>query len=123
MKPAPLRPTDPARANDRPIGAPVAPPSGRRPERRALDGRYVRLEPVDAERHADDLFHLSHDADPQGHVWTYMPYGPFDDLAAFTDWLTGRAESDDPLFYTLIDKASGTMRMKLAMPEARPEAL
>ena len=33
--------------------------------------------------------------------------GPFADLAAFTDWVTVCAKSDDPLFYALIDKATG----------------
>ena len=107
MKPEPLRATAPAGESERPVGPPVAPPPGKRPERRALDGLHVRLEPVDAARHAHDLFHLSHDADPQGHVWTYMPYGPFADLAAFTDWLAGCGRSDDPLFYALIDTATG----------------
>ncbi len=105
MKPAPLQ--APARADDRPVGPPVTSPPGKLPERRALDGRHVRLEPVDARQHGGDLFHASHDRDPEGRLWTYMPYGPFVDLAAFTDWLEGCAKSHDPLFYALVDKATG----------------
>ncbi len=107
MRTAYLHATAPARASDRPVGPSVAPPSGKRPERRALDGRHVRLEPLNPLRHGGDLFHMSHDADPQGRLWTYMPYGPFADQASFTDWLAGCAESDDPLFFALIDKACG----------------
>jgi RimJ/RimL family protein N-acetyltransferase len=74
------------------------------PQKRVLEGSYVRLEPVDVERHAADLFALS-----QGHdaIWTYLGYGPFTDLAAFRAWLAGCAKSSDPHFVAIVDKASG----------------
>jgi RimJ/RimL family protein N-acetyltransferase len=67
----------------------------------------VRLEPVDPSRHASDLFELSHGARGDPAIWIYMGYGPFADLAAFKAWLAERAASSDPLFYALIDEASG----------------
>lgn len=30
----------------------------RRPDRIVLEGRFVRLEPLNAEKHGDDLFHV-----------------------------------------------------------------
>jgi RimJ/RimL family protein N-acetyltransferase len=74
------------------------------PQKRVLDGSYVRLEPVDVERHAGDLFALS-----QGHdaIWTYLGYGPFADLASFRSWLAGCARQSDPHFVAIVDKASG----------------
>ncbi len=77
------------------------------PRREVIKGRYVRLEPVDPSRHASDLFELSHGAEGDPAIWIYMGYGPFADIAAFKTWLVERAASTDPLFYTVIDEASG----------------
>ena len=74
------------------------------PQKKILEGRYVRLEPVDPQRHADDLFALSAGRDD---IWTYLGYGPFADMAAFRAWLTECARQTDPLFVAIIDKASG----------------
>ena len=74
------------------------------PRKRVLEGAYVRLEPVDVERHAADLFALS-----QGHdaIWTYLGYGPFADLASFRSWLAGCAQQSDPHFVAIVDEATG----------------
>lgn len=95
-------------SNGRSISAaPVAAPSGLRPARQALEGRYVRLEPCDPQAHRAELFAAaSAGADPAA-IWTYLPYGPYADLAAFTERLEDCTQSEDPLFFTLRDKASG----------------
>jgi RimJ/RimL family protein N-acetyltransferase len=77
------------------------------PRREPLTGRYVRLEPVDPERHAADLFELSHGARGDPAIWIYMGYGPFADFVAFKSWVAERAASNDPLFYAVIDLATG----------------
>jgi len=77
------------------------------PRREVIKGRYVRLEPVDPSRHASDLFELSHGAQGDPAIWIYMGYGPFADIGGFTAWLVERAASTDPLFYAVIDEASG----------------
>jgi len=77
------------------------------PRREALTGRYVRLEPVDASRHAADLFELSHGPQGDPAIWIYLGYGPFADFAAFNTWLIERAASSDPLFYAVVDVATG----------------
>src|SRR5258707_781712 len=74
------------------------------PQREVREGRYVRLEPVDLARHAEDLFALSHGHDE---IWTYLGYGPFAELAGFRAWLAGCAQQSDPLFVAVLDKASG----------------
>jgi RimJ/RimL family protein N-acetyltransferase len=74
------------------------------PQKRVIEGNYVRLEPVDPARHAGDLFALSEGSDE---IWTYLGYGPFADLASFRFWLAGCAQSSDPLFVTIVDTASG----------------
>lgn len=67
----------------------------------------MRLEPVDPARHARDLFEASRDADD---IWTYLAYGPFDSLAAFTSWLEARSASRDPLFFAVVDRAAHAAR-------------
>lgn len=67
----------------------------------------MRLEPVNVARHASDLFEASRNADD---IWTYLAYGPFDSLAAFTSWLEARAASNDPLFFAVVDRAARTAR-------------
>lgn len=79
-------------------------PAKSRPQRIVHDGRFVRLEPLDAKRHGPDLWRAvaGHD-----HIWTWMAYGPFADEAAFMAWLETRPALDDPLSFAVVDKASG----------------
>lgn len=73
---------------------------------RALDGDYVRLEPL-APRHASDLWEAFSD-DADGRMWTYLHAGPFADEAAFTLWLTQMCSLDSLFLYAIIDRASGS---------------
>jgi len=77
-----------------------------RPGSVALGGSFVTLEPLDPDSQATSLFDSAHGDAEKNAVWEYLPYGPFDDLAAFTDWHRERAKSKDPLFFTLRDHAS-----------------
>jgi RimJ/RimL family protein N-acetyltransferase len=73
-----------------------------RPSRHALHGRYCRLEPVDPQRHAADLFGAYMDAS-DARDWTYLfPERP-DTLPLFEGYLARLAESEDPLHYTIVD--------------------
>lgn len=75
------------------------------PDQRTLHGRFVRLEALDVERHGDDLWRALQGPDPA--LWDYLPYGPFTERGVFDAWLAGNAESRDPLFYAVVDLASG----------------
>jgi RimJ/RimL family protein N-acetyltransferase len=90
----------------------------RRPKRALLEGETVRLEPVDPERHAGDLFATSEGAPA---LWDYLAYGPFPSQLIFTDWLKERAASDDPLFYAVVDRDSGTARGMASLMRIKPE--
>jgi RimJ/RimL family protein N-acetyltransferase len=74
------------------------------PLREPMEGRYCRLEPLDPERHAAGLFEANA-ADTDGRSWTYLAYGPFQDLPAYRSWMNASCLGDDPLFYTIIDLA------------------
>jgi RimJ/RimL family protein N-acetyltransferase len=70
------------------------------PSHRPLVGTRVRLEPLDPERHADDLLAAA-SGDPR--LWDYLPYGPFAGAEELRGWLAERATSLDPLFLTVVD--------------------
>jgi RimJ/RimL family protein N-acetyltransferase len=88
------------------IGDPVPGWTARsRPPRTPLDGRYCRVEPLDAERHLRDLYDANA-ADAAGRNWTYLGYGPFSTLDGYRDWFVPMAESIDPLFHAIVDADS-----------------
>ena len=77
-----------------------------RPERKAIDGRYVRLEPLSAAKHGDGLYEASSVSDVGGR-FAWLPDYPPETRADFQPWLDKVEASEDPLFFTVIDKASG----------------
>lgn len=92
---------------DQPIGAPLegwTPPP--RPARETMKGSFCRVEPLDADRHAADLFEANR-TDATGRMWTYLAYGPFDSLDAYRAWMARVAQGDDPLFFAVVDADSG----------------
>src|SRR5215470_9496859 len=90
-----------------PIGFPV--PDWRLPSlpaREPMLGRLCRLEPLDAAHHAASL-HAAYATDRDGRMWTYLPYGPFETAAAYRSWVEAGQESRDPLFFAVVDQATG----------------
>ena len=77
--------------------------AAKRPERVVLPGRYVNIVPLGAAAHAEALYAGSQDAA----LWRYLFNGPYVDAPAFRAWLEGREKSEDPLFFTILDGASG----------------
>ncbi len=78
-------------------------PSGAKPDLRPLHGRWVRLDPVSVAHHGVSLYKNAAGSD----IWTWMPYGPFADEAAFLGWLKDREAARDPWFYTFVKRDSG----------------
>lgn len=91
-----------------PVGEPVDEYPAGAPTRRPIEGSFVALEPVDPARHVDALYEATHGSAAAEAVWTYLGYGPFHDRDAMLVWLESLVPSADPLFFTAMDRASGT---------------
>jgi RimJ/RimL family protein N-acetyltransferase len=90
-----------------PIGVPVPDWTPReRPSRTPMVGRSCRLEPLDPDRHVDDLFAAQAES-PHGRMWTYMPVGPFGGLAEYRAWAEAAARSEDPLHFAVVEASTG----------------
>ena len=90
-----------------------------RPERKVLQGRYARLEPLDASAHGDDLFAASSVADADQRFAWLFEFAPAS-RDEFQPWLEKAAASNDPLFFAVIDKASGKVAGRQALMRIDP---
>jgi RimJ/RimL family protein N-acetyltransferase len=89
---------------DRPVGPIVDPvPSGVKPDLRPLHGRWIRLDPLNAAHHGPSLYKNALGGD----IWTWLPYGPFADEAAFLLWAKEREAQRDPWFYAFVKRDCG----------------
>ena len=86
-----------------PIGARVDATPAKRPHRTTLDGRLVKVVPLDPAAHADALFEGAQNE----RLWLYLFEGPFPTRASFDSHLQQKASSEDPLFFAILDKVSG----------------
>lgn len=90
-----------------------------RPARVTLEGRYCRLEPLDAKRHGDDLFAAVMGPGAEA-LYRYLS-----DIVvgrdAFEGVVAGRAASEDPLFYAVIDTGTGRCEGRQALMRITPE--
>lgn len=77
-----------------------------RPPKTAMEGNWARVEPLDPDAHGKDLF-AAFRADRGGRIWTYMPYGPFDEFEAYDAWLRTSCMDDDPFFHAIVDRQTG----------------
>lgn len=77
------------------------------PPRRPLIGRFCRVEPLDIDRHAADLYQANNQ-DSDHRMWTYLPYGPFTSLDSYVAWMQATCLGDDPLFFAIVDAETQT---------------
>ena len=73
------------------------------PEAVVLDGNWVRLEPLDAERHGAALWRAVQGADE---VWDYLGDGPYATEAAFTEAIAGKAAGTAARFWAILPEGS-----------------
>lgn len=96
------------------------PPSGTAPERHPLQGQHVLLEPLDPERHGESLYRVSHENEEARRLWTYLPDGPFADLATFMQWASRMAVEPDRLFFSFRDRHTGRLGGMATYLDIRP---
>ena len=90
-----------------------------RPERVVMEGRYARLEPLDPSRHAADLL-ASAQAPGADDRFRYLFEDAPSDAASFTPWLEKACAGIDPLFFAVIDKATGRAEGRQALMRIDP---
>lgn len=89
-----------------PLGLPVDNWQGACPPQKVtLQGRHCRLEPFDRARHGDSL-RAALELDRDGRDWAYLMPRPQSD-ADWAAWFDMMASSQDPLFFAIVDNASG----------------
>lgn len=76
-----------------------------RPERRVFEGRYIRVEPLSAERHGDDLYEIS--SGPTGEARFKYLWENVESRDNFQKWLCEMEKASDPIMYVLINKQTG----------------
>ena len=76
------------------------------PTAKTLSGCFVTLTPLDPVEHAPSLYEGSHGDDAPA-LWQYLFDGPYDSFDAFAAALEQKAAGTDPLFFSIVDNASG----------------
>ena len=76
-----------------------------RPPRTNLEGKYCRLEPLQAEAHAAQLYEAFSQS-PDDSNWTYTFSGPFPDAATYYAHAEKLSKSEDPIPFAIIDLAT-----------------
>jgi len=92
---------------NQPLGEPVSdwkPPAI--PDQQTIEGQYCILEPLSANKHAQSLFGAN-TQDTHGAMWTYLPYGPFDTIEEYLEWMDNTCTDRDPLFFAITNTSNG----------------
>jgi RimJ/RimL family protein N-acetyltransferase len=85
-----------------PIGMPLPNWSPRPlPPRTPIEGRFCRVEPLDPDRHAGELFEANSE-DRQGRNWTYLPQGPFASPESYRGALLAATRRGNALAHAII---------------------
>jgi RimJ/RimL family protein N-acetyltransferase len=71
-----------------------------------MKGAHVAVEPLDPAKHGTALWEGSGGAAHQ-ELWRYLHSGPFLERGAFDQYLEVKATSEDPMYFALVDAASG----------------
>jgi len=106
-----------------PVGSPLVDLShwrgAPRPERIVLEGRYARLEPLDPLLHGEGLLASALQPGAEDR-FRYLFEEPPADAAALSSWLARVSASDDPLFFAVVDRATGRAEGRQALMRIDP---
>lgn len=90
-----------------------------RPARVVLEGRYVRLEPLDVARHAAGLYEAASGPGAAAR-FEYLFDPPPRDLEEMTQRVAAEAAREDPLAFAVVDPASGVALGRQSLMRIEP---
>lgn len=90
------------------------------PQKKVFEGRYVRLEPLDAAKHGDGLYQAATDGDADER-FRWLPEVKPESREAFQPWLEMAEASEDPMYFSVIDLASGNVAGRQTMMRMNPK--
>lgn len=86
------------------------------PEPITLEGRYVRVEPLSAARHGEDLFEATRERE----LWRYLPDTYIEDRTSFEAWFEELRDRFNFSFYGIVNNENGRAEGLFALMETRP---
>lgn len=105
-----------------PVGEPL--PAGwtgaKEPPRTPMRGKRAIIEPLDPERHVDDL-HRAFAEDREGRIWTYLPTGPFAKVADLRAELEASYLDPSRIAHAILDRESGRAQGVASYLNIRPQ--
>ncbi len=90
------------------------------PHKKIFQGRYVRLEPLDIDKHGDGLFEAATAGNAESR-FRWLPETAPDSRGAFQPWLEMAAASPDPMYFSVIDEKTGKIAGRQTMMRMDPE--
>ena len=91
-----------------------------RPHRKVMEGRYVRLEPLEIAKHGDGLFEAATAGDSDGR-FRWLPESTPQSREEFQQWLEVVEASTDPMYFAVIDLKTGKTAGRQTMMRMTPE--
>jgi RimJ/RimL family protein N-acetyltransferase len=92
-----------------------------RPERDSIAGRHVTIEPLDAGRHLDGLYDELTSVDLNaGQRFTWLFETPPASRDELRTWMEMAATSPDPMFFALVDRATGRVAGRQSLMRIDP---
>jgi len=79
------------------------------------------LEPLDAARHARDLFEVSHGSEAALRIWDYLPWGPWNSEEEYTTVLRQQSARHDQVYYAIRLSSGGKACGQTSFLDIQPE--
>ncbi len=90
-----------------------------RPHRKVMEGRFVRLEPLDIDKHGDELFEAATAGDSDGR-FRWLPENTPQSRDEFQTWLESAQTSPDPMYFAVINLKTGKVAGRQTMMRMDP---
>ncbi|SDC20499.1 GNAT family N-acetyltransferase [Acinetobacter boissieri] len=106
---------------NQPIGEPLPHWTIRKtPEKKCFNGSYCTLEPLEANKHANELYNAYSQAKDDSD-WTWLPVGPFKDFDHYFRIAESFELSKDQIHYTIIDNVTSQAIGSIALIRIDPQ--